>query len=166
MKEFTDILPSEFVSFVLVTVFSLLIGLSQRKMLLKYENDHTTFGTDRTFTFIGILGYILYILDSTNLYLFLGGGLALVIFFGLNYYGKIQKHDDYGLTTIIIGLITYCLAPIVITQPSWFSILIVVIVLMFTEMKSTLTNFANRMSNDEFITLAKFLTISGIILSI
>ncbi len=26
----------------------------------------------------------------------------------------------FGVTTIIIALITYCMAPIVATQPSWF----------------------------------------------
>ena len=166
MKEYLDILPKELVSFVLVTVFSLLIGLSQRKMMLKNETDKITFGTDRTFTFIGILGYILYILDPAGLTLFMGGGAALVILFGLSYYGKIRNHDVYGLTTILIGLITYCLAPIVTTQPPWFSITIVVAVLMLTEMKSTFIRFANEMRNDELVTLAKFLAISGIILPV
>ena len=166
MKDYLDILPKELVSFVLVTLFALLIGLSQRKMMLKNETDKITFGTDRTFTFIGILGYILYILDQNSLMLFMGGGVALVALFGLSYYGKIRNHDVYGLTTILIGLITYCLAPIVITQPPWFSITIVVAVLMLTEMKSTFIRFANEMRNDELVTLAKFLAISGVILPV
>ncbi|VBB48248.1 conserved membrane hypothetical protein [uncultured Paludibacter sp.] len=169
MQNFLQILPAELVSFVLVTVFSFLIGLSQRKLQQKHEGDKgeiTTFGTDRTFTFIGILGYILYILDKTNLFLFFGGGFALVVFFGLNYYGKIRNHDIYGLTTILIGLITYCLAPVVITQPMWFSLMVVVLILMLSEMKSTFKQFANKMRNDELITLSKFLIISGIVLPI
>lgn len=166
MKDYLNILPKELVSFVLVTLFALLIGLSQRKMMLKNETDKITFGTDRTFTFIGILGYILYILDQNSLMLFMGGGVALVVLFGLSYYGKIRNHDVYGLTTILIGLITYCLAPIVITQPPWFSITIVVAVLMLTEMKSTFIRFANEMRNDELVTLAKFLAISGVILPV
>ncbi len=167
MEKIYQIFPQELFTFVLVTLFSLLIGLSQRKMSLKKEGegiDKTFFGTDRTFTFIGILGYLLYILDPVNLFLFMGGGLALIILLGLNYYVKMSQHNIYGITSIITGLITYCLAPIVETQPSWFYIMVVVTVLLFTEMKSTFTEIAQHMQNDEMITLAKFLAISGIIL--
>ncbi len=167
MEKIYQIFPQELFTFVLVTLFSLLIGLSQRKMSLKKEGegiDKTFFGTDRTFTFIGILGYLLYILDPVNMFLFMGGGLALIILLGLNYYVKMSQHNIYGITSIITGLITYCLAPIVETQPSWFYIMVVVTVLLFTEMKSTFTEIAQHMQNDEMITLAKFLAISGIIL--
>ena len=58
MEKLYDYLPRELVTFLLVTVFSLLIGLSQRKISLKREGETTLFGTDRTFTFIGILGYL------------------------------------------------------------------------------------------------------------
>jgi len=166
MEKLYQIFPQELVTFVLVTLFSLLIGLSQRKMSLKKEGEgeKTFFGTDRTFTFIGILGYLLYILDPDDLRLFMGGGLAFIILFGLNYYVKMSQHGVFGITSIVIGLITYCLAPIVATQPSWFYIMVVVTVLLFTEMKHTFTEIAQHMQNDEMITLAKFLAISGIIL--
>ena len=42
--------------------------------------------------------------------------------------------------------------------------MVVVTVLLLTELKHTFTEFAQRMKNDEMITLAKFLAISGIIL--
>ena len=62
MEQLYNYLPRELITFVLVTLFSLLIGLSQRRISLKREGETTLFGTDRTFTFIGILGYLLYIL--------------------------------------------------------------------------------------------------------
>ena len=166
MEEIFDYLPHELVTFVLVTVFSLLIGLSQRRISLKREGETTLFGTDRTFTFIGILGYLLYILDPTNMRLFMGGGLILGLLLGLNYYIKQTQYHVFGITTIIIALITYCLAPIVCTQPSWFYITIVVVVLTLTELKHTFTELVQRMKSDDMITLAKFLAISGIILPI
>lgn len=152
------------VTFILVTVFSLLIGLSQRKISLKREGEATLFGTDRTFTFIGILGYLLYILDPVEYRLFMGGGVILGLLLGLNYYVKQAQFHVFGVTTIIIALITYCIAPIVATQPSWFYVMVIVTVLLFTELKHTFTELAQRMKNDEMITLAKFLAISGIIL--
>ena len=69
---------------------------------------------------IGILGYLLYILDPTGMRLFMGGGAVLGLLLGLNYYVKQAQFHVFGVTTIIIALITYCLAPIVSPQPSWF----------------------------------------------
>ena len=164
MEKLYEYLPSELVTFVLVTLFSLLIGLSQRRISLKREGETTLFGTDRTFTFIGILGYLLYILDPNEMRLFMGGGLILGGLLGINYFVKQSQFHVFGVTTIIIALITYCLAPIVCTQPSWFYVMLVVTVLLFAEMKHTFTELVQRMQNDEMITLAKFLAISGIIL--
>lgn len=164
MEKLYEFLPHELVTFVLVTLFSLLIGLSQRRISLKREGETTLFGTDRTFTFIGMLGYLLYILDPTNMHLFMGGGLILGFLLGINYYVKQSQYHVFGVTTIIIALITYCLAPIISTQPSWFYVMVVVTVLLFTEMKHTFTELVQKMQNDEMITLAKFLAISGIIL--
>ena len=164
MEKLYQYLPEELVTFILVTVFSLLIGLSLRRISLKREGETTLFGTDRTFTFIGILGYLLYILDPTDYRLFMGGGAVLGLLLALNYYVKQAQFHVFGVTTIIIALITYCIAPIVATQPSWFYVMVIVTVLLFTELKHTFTELAQRMKNDEMITLAKFLAISGIIL--
>ena len=164
MEKLYQHLPEELVTFILVTVFSLLIGLSLRRISLKREGETTLFGTDRTFTFIGILGYLLYILDPVDYRLFMGGGAVLGLLLALNYYVKQAQFHVFGVTTIVIALITYCIAPIVATQPSWFYVMVIVTVLLFTELKHTFTELAQRMKNDEMITLAKFLAISGIIL--
>ena len=164
MEKLYQYLPEELVTFILVTVFSLLIGLSLRRISLKREGETTLFGTDRTFTFIGILGYLLYILDPVDYRLFMGGGAILGLLLALNYYVKQAQFHVFGVTTIVIALITYCSAPIVATQPSWFYVMVIVTVLLFTELKHTFTELAQRMKNDEMITLAKFLAISGIIL--
>lgn len=130
MEQIYQYLPEELVTFVLVTLFSLLIGLSQRRISLKREGETTLFGTDRTFTFIGILGYLLYILDPEEYRLFMGGGFVLGALLALNYYVKQTRYHVFGVTTIVIALITYCLAPIVVTQPSWFYVMVVVTVLL------------------------------------
>lgn len=164
MENLYEFLPKELVNFILVTLFSLLIGLSQRRISLNREGETTLFGTDRTFTFIGILGYLLYILDPEGMRLFMGGGLVLGILLGIHYYVKQFQFHVFGVTTIVIALITYCIAPIVATQPSWFFLTLIVVVLLLTELKHTFTELAQRMKNDEMVTLAKFLAISGIIL--
>jgi uncharacterized membrane protein (DUF4010 family) len=165
MQEILALIPSEFISFIMVALFSLVIGLSQRKVH-PVSDDSRLFGTDRTFTFIGILGYILYIAAPSSLWLYGCGGLMIGVFLGINYFFKIQRFGDFGLTTIIIALITYSLAPLVMTQPAWLYLLVIVVVLVFTEMKETFSTLSDRFEKEEFITLAKFLIIAGIILPI
>ena len=106
MERLYEYLPRELVTFVLVTLFSLLIGLSQRRISLQREGDSTLFGTDRTFTFIGILGYLLYILDPLEYRLFMGGGMILGSLLALHYYVKQAQFHVFGVTTVVIALIT------------------------------------------------------------
>lgn len=165
MEVFTNI-PQNLINFVLVTVFSLLIGLSQRRIhSLTHDSSHT-FGTDRTFTFIGILGFVLYLIDWQHAYLFMGGGLVLAIIFSISYFFHIREFRDFGATTTLIALITYCIGPLVLTQPQWMVLLIVVTVLILTEMKETFGALSQKFDRYEFLTLAKFLVIAGVILPI
>jgi uncharacterized membrane protein (DUF4010 family) len=164
--ELLNQIPEILTQFIIVLLFSLLIGLEQRRQQNVKEGTSVPFGTDRTFTFIGLLGFILYILDPHNFVLFILGALLLGIFFGIYYYKKIDKFKAFGITKMLVGLITYSLAPIVITQEKWVSILIVVSVLILVESKSYLLKFSNKFASDEFVTLAKFLIIAGVILPV
>lgn len=56
------------------------------------------------------------------------------------------------------------MGPLVSLTPSWFYFSVVVVILLLTEMKTTFVEFAHKMNNDEFITLAKFLLICFIVL--
>ncbi len=165
MKHFLDI-PENYVQLLLVVIYSLVIGLSQRKLRMKIDEKEPHFGSDRTFTLIGILSYILYIIDPETKVFWGCGGAALVVLLGFNYYFKLYHLQRYGITTIIIAFITYCIPALIITQPIEFSLLVLVIVLLLTEMKETFISFASRMNNDEFLILAKFIIIAGIILPI
>ncbi|MEI8204721.1 MAG: DUF4010 domain-containing protein [Bacteroidota bacterium] len=161
--EIFNLIPDKLQEFGLVFVFSLIIGLSQRR-IHPPNIENKLFGTDRTFTFIGILGFILYVIGDGNMLYFLGGGLVLSVFLALFYYLRAKTHEVYGITTIVIALITYCLTPLAITQPRWLFLLIVVTVLILTELKESFTLFSQKLNKDEFITFAKFLVIAGVIL--
>ena len=162
--ELLNSIPEILIQFVIVLLFSLLIGLEQRQLQNQKEETSVPFGTDRTFTFIGVLGFILFVLDPEHYILFITGAVILGILFGIYYYQKIQIHNGFGITKILVGLITYSLGPIVITQEKWVSIIIVVSVLILVDSKSYLHEFSNKLANDEFVTLAKFLIIAGVIL--
>ncbi|MDR3611368.1 MAG: DUF4010 domain-containing protein [Ignavibacteriaceae bacterium] len=163
MMEILNQIPRELINFLLVLMFSLLIGLEQRNLHidLKFES---LYGTDRTFTLIGILGFILYILAPITLVFFLAGGVVLSALLGIYYFNKIRINNQWGFTSIIIALITYCLTPLVYLQPHWMVMLIVVTVLIIVEIKETLFNFSRKIDRNEFTTLARFIIIAGIIL--
>lgn len=165
MEIFSQI-PDIFYQFIITLLLTLLIGLEQRKLLSVKESSTSIFGTDRTFAFIGILGFILYILDSNRLILFSIGAILLGFLMGIFYYSRIKDKDAYGITSIVVAFITYSLGPVIITQPRWLTILIVVSVLILAERKEYLKQFAKNININEFITLAKFLIIAGVILPI
>jgi len=162
-EELLNKIPVNILNFVLTVVFSLLIGLEQRSQhkKLKFES---LFGTDRTFTLIGILGYMLYIIEPNGLILFAGGGICITAVLITYYWGKIKVHKTFSATSLVIAFITYCLAPLIYLEPAWLVILIVVTVLWLTELKSVFFEFSKKFDDQEFITLAKFLVIIGVIL--
>ena len=162
--EYLKNVPVTLIDFLIITVFSLLIGLSQRQIHHEKNEVSHTFGTDRTFTFIGILGFVLTLLDPAGFRLFIGGGLALVTVLSIAYYFHIKNLNDYGITTIVIALITYSLGPVIITQQKWLVLLIVVVVLVFAELKDLFISISEKFNRNEFLTLAKFLVIAGVIL--
>jgi uncharacterized membrane protein (DUF4010 family) len=164
MQYWLQYIPLDFWLFLLITLFSLLIGIEQRRLHLGKENKQ--FGSDRTFTFIGILGFMLYQLDKVQLIPYLGGGLVLAILLAVYYYHKIYLKQDFGLTTLIVALITYALPAFTYTQPLWLVILTIVSVLILAESKPFLKGLADKLNEEEFFTLGKFLVIAGVVLPI
>lgn len=163
MTNFLSSISPDFINFILVTLLSLLIGLEQRRHHSE-ERPQTLFGTDRTYTFVGIIGYILYILSPDKLLPFIGGGFAIVIFLAIFYWKKIESQQNYGFTSIIVLLITYCLGPLLFIKPIWLTILLVTTILILIELKPQFRSLTRRFDDDEFVILAKFMIIAGIIL--
>lgn len=156
-------LSPDFLKFLLVTVFSLLIGLEQRRQHCD-EPEEQTFGTDRTFTFVGILGFILYVVSPDTLLPFLFGGVTLVVFLAIFYLKKIERQKVFGITSLIVVIIVYSLGPLVYLKPLWFSVLVVTTVLIMVELKPQFKSLTARFDKDEFIILAKFLLMAGLVL--
>ncbi len=163
MTNFIQEIPELFIQFLLTAVFSFLIGLDQRKQQSEKE-DQQTFGTDRTFLFIGLLGFVLLISQPENLVPYLVGAAIISLFLAIFYYQKIRFQNSYGLTTVLLALLTYVIPLIVITQPNWLTMLFFVLVLVLSESKSKIKGFSKKIDRSEFITVAKFILIVGIIL--
>jgi uncharacterized membrane protein (DUF4010 family) len=161
--EILNHIPDGFIKFALVLTFSLLIGLEQRRHHIN-ENEDLLFGTDRTFTFIGLLAYVLFIADPVNYIPFLIGFALIGLLLGIHYFHKIAQSCNYGLTSTILALLTYCIPIMVFTQPVWLVLSFIVALLIITELKSHFINISKKASEEEFITLAKFIALAGVIL--
>ena len=163
IMDIQNYIPAEIINFFLVLVFSLLIGLGQRRLHLE-DDEKQLFGTDRTFTFIGLLGYVLFLTGKGNFIPFLTGFVIIGILLGIQYFLKIRMNKNFGLTTSILALLTYCLPVMIFTQPIWLVLSFVVSILILTEMKSLFISLSKKASEEEFITLSKFIAFAGIIL--
>jgi len=161
--EILTYIPDEFKKFILVLIFSLLIGLEQRRHHIN-ENEDLLFGTDRTFTFVGLLAYVLFIADPVNYIPFLIGFVLIGALLAIQYFHKIGQNSKYGLTSTILALLTYCIPIMVLTQPVWLVLSFIVALLLITELKSHFITLSKKTSEEEFITLAKFIAFAGIIL--
>ncbi len=162
---FIDRIPSDVLNLLLTGIFSLLIGLEQRR-LHSNEQGGTIFGTDRTFAFIGILGFILFRLDPIEWRLFTGGGLLIGLWLSVYYYQRSKELQHMGITSLVVALITYSLGPCIVLLPNSLVLILVIGVLILTEMKGFFKGLISKTADDEFITLAKFLAMAGLILPI
>lgn len=161
--EITNYIPEEFVKFILVLVFSLIIGLEQRRHHMEEEED-LLFGTDRTYTFIGLLGYVLFIADEHTYIPFMAGFIMMGILLGIQYFQRISKAGKFGMTSTILALLTYCIPIMVFTQPTWLVLSFIVSLLLITELKSHFITFSKKASEEEYIILATFITLAGVVL--
>ncbi len=158
-----NLVPDEFIRFLLVLVFSLIIGLEQRRHH-EIENEDLLFGTDRTFTFIGLLGYVLFIADPKSYIPFLIGFIITGLLLSVQYFQKIHQYKNYGMTSTILALLTYCLSIMVFTQPVWLLLSFVVVILILTELKTSFISLSKKASDEEFMTLGMFILFAGVIL--
>ncbi|HYM19801.1 MAG TPA: DUF4010 domain-containing protein [Candidatus Kapabacteria bacterium] len=164
MKQLLGVEESKMiVDFVLTVVFSLLIGIERNNQLAENEREKV-FGTDRTFAFISTLGYILFIITPHDLTAYLSGFFVIGALLVGYYVIRLKTEGYFGMTAVILALLMYALPAFIITEPRWFSLLVIVIVMTLSEIKSQIKAFSTKLIGTEFLTLSKFLIITGVIL--
>ncbi|HEC07144.1 MAG TPA: DUF4010 domain-containing protein [Thiolapillus brandeum] len=162
-----DLLSQVWFQFSLVAVFGFLTGLEFREYILlrskeRPEVPSISLGTTRTFTFIAILGFVLYQLDP-GYHLYLAGMLGLVLFFSLFYHQKL-KNGQSGLLQPLISLTVYTYGPVVMLLPPWFLVLLFVAIVFILSARPFTQLLTKDLEPQEIPTLAKFLLLSGVIL--
>jgi len=167
--EHLDTIPPLLIQFLATVLFSFLIGMEFRSYQRTFHGDRRSdsgekidFGATRTFTFIGILGFVLYSLDPQGL--FFGLGLLVISALLSIYYWRQSDQGHYSVLVIMLPLLTYLVGPISIHFPRWFLVLFVVIITLVLAEKTRIRKFSDLFDTGESTTLAKFLILSGVIL--
>lgn len=156
-------LPPFVPPFLLTLAISFLIGIGLRDYY-ESESKFDTFGTVRTFVFIGMLGFLLYLLPGVGPWAWMLGMASLTPFLLIYYNHKIQQHKSPGLIGVVIALITYTTGPVAVHQPHWFLVLAAVSVLFVLHSKGRIRAFTDRLETGEVVTACKFLAIATVIL--
>ena len=161
IMEFYSGIPPLLVQFVTTVAFSFVVGLEFRSY--HYANEYKLhFGSTRTFVLIGILGFILYTLDASRL--LFAAGLLLLGALLLVFYWRLSAERSFSLFSTLFALLIYLIGPIASLFPSWFLVLFIVVLILLLGEKPLIHRISDQLANEEIVTLAKFLIISGVIL--
>ncbi|MCK9396091.1 MAG: DUF4010 domain-containing protein [Methylobacter sp.] len=154
-------IPPLLINFLMTVAFAFVVGLEFRRyqQINKYIHH---FGSTRTFVLIGILGFVLYSIDSSLRFYLVGfaslGGLLAI------YYWRLSSEGLFSLFSILMTLLIYLVGPISLFFPSWFLVLFAVVLVLILGEKPFIHKVSDQLDNEEVVTLAKFLIISGVIL--
>ena len=155
------LLPALLSAFLLTLAMSFLLGLGLREYYLVAKKTYY-FGSTRTCTLIGILGFVLFQLQPNGWY-YLGGLLALTVLLGIYYQAKAALQQP-GMIGILIAILCYLIGPIALGFPGWFLILFTISALFVLNAKEKINRLTEKLGNEEIISLGKFLVLSGVIL--
>lgn len=150
--------------FFLTVSFSFIIGLVLNKKKEKGEVGEVFFGTERTLAFIGMLAFIL--LEGGAVFPpgYLVGWITLSFLLGIFYFSNILRNNHFGFTKILVAELVYVFPLLLKTQPLWFALLAIVLLITLIEVKDQIKVFSQRIYSEEFLTLAKFIVITGVVL--
>ena len=156
-------LPPQVTPFLLTLAISALIGIGLRDYY-ESEQKYETFGTVRTFVFIGMLGFMLCQIPGAGTTAFLVGLAALVPFLVVYYSNKVHQQKSPGMIGVLIALLTYATGPVALYQPHWFLVLYGVSILFVLHSKGRVRQFTDRLETGEVVTACKFLAIAAVVL--
>jgi uncharacterized membrane protein (DUF4010 family) len=152
-------IEKELISFLVTTVFSFLIGL-EVKTYREHFKSSFEFGSIRTFTFVGILGYLFY---KINIYFYIAGFIVLGLYSLLFYYFKLINQKA-SIVIFLVMSIVYAFGPISINEPVWLLGLIFVILIFGLNIKRFYPTISQKIDTYELETFAKMVLLSVVIL--
>jgi len=155
--------PDVVAPFLLTVGISFLLGIGLREYY-EHEGKVDTFGSVRTFIFIGMLGFVLIQLPGLGHQAYLTGFGALTLLLLIYYGEKILRRKSHGMLGVLIALLTYTVGPIALQFPPWYLVMLAVSILLVLHSKGRIRRFSDTIATDEVVTACKFLAIAFVIL--
>ena len=162
-------LNPELIQFLVVSVFSFLIGLEVRSYRINIQSQQRAtpnyfFGDVRTFSFVGMLGYVLFKIPTEGLYLlYLAGFLLLGVMYALLYRKNLEENRR-SILLFVVMLLVYSFGALIQTEPFWLSALVYVSIVFILNADKSVDKFVGHINISEFETLGKMLLLSAVIL--
>lgn len=151
--------------FIPTVVFSFLIGLEVRVYMAKFHSndDKMFFGTIRTHTFFGIIGFIFYKIEPNNFSVFIVGFLAISYLYSLLFKNLLDDERN-SIVLYLVSMIVYSFGPLISLYPLWLASLIFVIVIFLLNAKNKFLSFNLKINIYELETLGKMVLLSAVVL--
>lgn len=150
--------------FILTVVFSFLIGLELKAYKMKFHEDDSKMflGTTRTYTFLGIMGFIFYKIEPNNFSVYIAGFLAITLLYSMLYFKLLEYRSSIVL--YLVAVIVYSFGPLTDLFPLWFSSLIFVVTIFVLNAKKKFADFRLKVNIYEMETLGKMVLLSAVVL--
>ncbi len=153
-----------FQNIIIAMVFGFAIGL-QREMKILYENKKNDFGGARTFSMIGLIGYLSawlnlhvpFFLVTASLIL---GGLLIAAYI-IN-----SSEAENGITTEISALVTFFAAAMLIYERATLAVFIAIVVLFILNSKDKITEYAKVIEKKDLSAAILFAMMTFVVLPI
>ena len=150
--------------FILTILYSFLIGLEVKAYKLEFNpNNDEFFGSENTYTFIGLLGFVLYKIEPINFSVYISGFIGITVLFTL-FYNKLLKEKRHSIVLYLVLITVYSFGPLSNLFPFWFLSLVFVVTIFLLNVKSKLSNFNLNINIYEFETLGKMVLLSVVVL--
>ncbi len=158
-------LSPDLIHLAVTIVFSFLVGMELRTYREQYhaKEGNLYFGTARTYTFIGILGYLFYRLDPTGLTVYIAALLGLSVLFAMLYWRKLGEGKS-SILPYVVMLSVYTFGPLTERFPLWMPSLLFVLIIFLLNAKQSLQHWGETVNMREFETLGKMVLLSAVIL--
>jgi uncharacterized membrane protein (DUF4010 family) len=154
-------IPPLLLQFLLTAGLSFIVGLELHNYQ-RSNNYDLKFGSIRTLVFIGVLGFILYQLETSGKFFVIG--LAVLSAFLLIYYWRQTEVKHFSLLEVLVAMLVFLIGPVSICFPEWFLVLFVILLILLLGEKPVIHHFSESLASNEIVTLAKFMVIIGVIL--
>lgn len=146
----------------IAVLLSGLIGLERQKRFQKYSNQ--MFGGIRTYTLMGLLGALSFILSSYSILFFVVLSSGFLLFLIVSYVVTSRKIDSSGATSEFASILVYIVGILSAMGQFVLATAIALLVLAILHFKDPLHKWAKHLKNAEIVSTIEFAVIAFVVL--